>query len=342
MGFTQDLSLAEFFVYLVHFLTRLTIVLTVSILFRWVYNRRKLHQLFKQHSIPGPKPNFFIGNISWSDKNYLLDNFKVWFQQFDDYFGYYRGDRPVLVLKNAEAIQEVFVKRFRDFPNRLKFSIELKPFSDSVLALRDDHWKHVRKILAPAFTAHRVTSNQIRATIFQSIQRLMHVLDYNSMQTIVLQHKEGNRLVNMNKLSRCFTLEIISKIAFALDQTETLEQDDSQLVKMMEEFIEGCDNILIRLSFVFPFMMNIIKFINDNFTSGRLIDHLVKHLNTQIEQYKLTATEENLSDRSNDKSTKRSILMDYVLFQGNVGNITKDETIGNVHSLDVSLNQKKN
>ena len=112
------------------------ILLCLQQLFCWYRKRKQVHRLFESLSIPGPKPCFFTGNLSLTKRNHVLDSFDVWFEQYGDCVGYYRGDRPVLVTKNIQLIREVFVNRFKDFPNRLRFIVDASPFSSSVLALR--------------------------------------------------------------------------------------------------------------------------------------------------------------------------------------------------------------
>lgn len=103
---------------------------------KWIRHRRQLFRTFTDLAIPGPKPTFWLGNLCFSNRDYVFNHMDTWFKRYGEYFGYYRGDRPVIVLRNLEMIQEVFIKRFAEFPNRLRFSFDVVPFSSSVLALR--------------------------------------------------------------------------------------------------------------------------------------------------------------------------------------------------------------
>ena len=121
-------------------LTELLVSAAVALLcyctLKWFHSRRRLFRTFADLAIPGPEPGFWLGNLRFHNRDYVLTNLSTWFNRYGDYFGYFRGDRPIIVLRNLEMIQEVFVKRFAEFPNRLRFSMDVQPFSSSVLALR--------------------------------------------------------------------------------------------------------------------------------------------------------------------------------------------------------------
>lgn len=103
---------------------------------KWYRSRRRLFTTFTQLGISGPEPRFWLGNLHFSNRDYVFSHMDTWFKRYGDYFGYYRGDKPVIVVRNLEIIQEVFIARFGDFPNRLQFRMDVVPFSSSVLALR--------------------------------------------------------------------------------------------------------------------------------------------------------------------------------------------------------------
>lgn len=112
------------------------VTLLCFLFMKWYRSRRHLFRTFTRLGIPGPEPRFWLGNLDFSNRNYVFDHLDTWFKRYGDYFGYYRGDRPVIVVKNLEIIHEVFIARFGEFPNRLRFRMNVEPFSSSVLALR--------------------------------------------------------------------------------------------------------------------------------------------------------------------------------------------------------------
>lgn len=105
-------------------------------LFQWSWYRYRFLKTFSNLGILGPKPNFLTGNLEIFNRQYLFDSLGKWCAIYGDLFGYYRGNRAILVAKNPKLIHEIFIKRFQEFPNRLKFMVELQPFSSSILALR--------------------------------------------------------------------------------------------------------------------------------------------------------------------------------------------------------------
>lgn len=290
---------------------------------RYLFDRYHLFHTFDRLNIPGPRAtNIFLGHLSFKDRSYYLKQFPRWFATYGDYFGYYRGDRPIIVMRRPDMVQEVFSRRFKDFPNRLRFSLDTRPFSASVLATRDGHWRQMRKTIAPAFTAMQMSKPSIRRIIFASIERLSTVLQTKSMSRIVKCKPGDDKLVvNATHLAECFTLEAISKIAFALNNTDLLERDDSHLMVLMEEFMSSIDNPVVKSVHVVPFLKPALEFIGNYLTSGRIIDLLVEHLRNKIEDYQ---------QRHDANDSERSILMEYILQRASQGDLSQEEAIGNL------------
>ena len=123
-----------------HIFTTTTVVIVLTLaaatIVQWYVDRRRLFATFTRLGLPGPVPGFWLGNLRWSDRDYVHRHIDKWFSRYGDVFGYYRGVCPVIVIRRLETIHEVFIKRAADFPNRLRFAMNVQPFSSSVLALR--------------------------------------------------------------------------------------------------------------------------------------------------------------------------------------------------------------
>lgn len=198
----------------------------------------------------------------------------------------------------------------------------------------DKRWRHCRRVITPAFTAHKVSQVPAAKLILASIKRALKTLETATNDHITVESLadigvgEG-MVVNVNTLSKAFTLDVISKIAFALEESDVFEPD-SHLLGMAEEFMANCDGPIIRLVLMFPFLARVIEFINNYLTSGRMVDMLSRHLKKLIEQYHikefLDIPKENTS--SGESYIPKRNLLDYMLFQGKVANLSPNETIG--------------
>lgn len=174
----------------------------------------------------------------------------------------------------------------------------------------------------------------VTKSISASIKRAFETLKTASNDHITVESLEKigagpGMVINANYLSKVFTLDVISKIAFALEKSDAFETN-SHLLGMAEEFMANCDGPIIRLVMMFPFLARVIEFINNYLTAGRMVDMLSKHLKTLIDQYQvkeyLDVPKEGIS--SDETFAPKRNLLDYMLFQGKVLNLSPNETIG--------------
>jgi len=73
----------------------------------------------------------------------------------------FQGRTPVLEVADAEFVKEVTIKEFSSFMNRRPV-IEEDSISDNhIVSITNDHWKHVRTILASTFTSGKLKQVRI-------------------------------------------------------------------------------------------------------------------------------------------------------------------------------------
>lgn len=309
----------------------IAIILAAIFILKWYYERYQLFTTFSTIGIRGPEPNIWLGNLQFGNRDYVYQQIDSWFGRYGDCFGYYRGNRPILMIQNMELIQEVFQKRFHQFPNRLHLNMDLKPFNSSVIALRGKSWRHIRRLITPPFTAHRISQPSVIKTISMSSQKVFNALDECKQSKIIVDfcddNIDGSRrfTINASTLSKSYTIDVISKIAFGLNDTDAFETD-SKLMEMAEEFMANCDGPINWLMYMFPFLGRPIELINNYLTSGRMIDMLSRHLKKIIKEYQLASLND---DDQHNEDVKQNVI-DYFLYQKKVSNLTENEVIGNL------------
>ncbi|OTF74138.1 hypothetical protein BLA29_012476, partial [Euroglyphus maynei] len=125
-------------------------------------------------------------------------------------------------------------------------------------------------------------------------------------------------------MSKRFTLDTICHYAFAIDDEDFYRK--SPLFTMVDHFFtHNCNTVLVRSAMIYPFMKNVLKFINDNISSGPIIDHLTDYLRKQICRY-----EQQHCTNDNDNFDSGKNLLDFVLHNLRLNNLTNDEVIGNL------------
>lgn len=74
--------------------------------------------IFKRLRIPGPSPNFILGNLIDISREGLHGTFPKWTKKYGPIVGFYVGGRPQLVITDLELIRRVLIKDFNKFSNR--------------------------------------------------------------------------------------------------------------------------------------------------------------------------------------------------------------------------------
>lgn len=68
------------------------------------------------------------------------------------FIGYYELLRPILLIKDPELIEEIFVKNFHCFHDRLSKLVPLNRINQHVAFLSSIKWRQVRSKLVPTFS----------------------------------------------------------------------------------------------------------------------------------------------------------------------------------------------
>uniref|UniRef100_A0A914EL18 Cytochrome P450 n=1 Tax=Acrobeloides nanus TaxID=290746 RepID=A0A914EL18_9BILA len=134
-----------------------------------IWRRHKAFKLRDELGLPGPKTNFFMGNIGdiiRYQKEHGMENtpYKR-LQMAETYgktYGFYAGSLLQITSTDLEFAQEVMIKQFSNFSDRPSVSFNnVFPMKESLLNINKygSHgygWKEVRSIISPAFTTGKM------------------------------------------------------------------------------------------------------------------------------------------------------------------------------------------
>ena len=144
-----------------------TILILVAIVFltqSYLFRREKF-SFFNRLGIPGPRPHLITGNCDEirNSSKVPTDVMDQWQRQYGDIYGYYIGVKPYIVVRDLDLVQRILTKEFHNYVNRPHMGIEIRPVTNTLVGLRGQRWKHVRRTIAPAFskTKMRVISHII-------------------------------------------------------------------------------------------------------------------------------------------------------------------------------------
>lgn len=153
-----------------------SVAYTALRLVMWYFSRVKAHRKFAERGIPGPKPSLFDGNLNELRKNKEKMPHEVmgeWLNKYGDVVGYYLGEQRHLIINDLDTLQQIFISNTRVFRNRPGPVVDAKPIIYSVVVLRDESWRRVRRVISPVFSNSKVVSPVIYDVIESCVDRLV-------------------------------------------------------------------------------------------------------------------------------------------------------------------------
>ncbi|XP_005989494.1 thromboxane-A synthase isoform X1 [Latimeria chalumnae] len=219
-----------------------------------------------------PKPSPFLGNMFFFKQGFWDGQLKL-VKEYGRICGYYTGRQKTIVLADPEMIKQILVKNFNYFPNRMQLKLATKPLTDSILALRDDRWKHVRSVLTPAFSAAKM--KEMAPLINQAADTLLE-----NLRTFA----DAGEHMDVHKGFGYFTMDVVASVAFGT-QVDSQKNPDDPFVKHAKLFFQiSIFRPLIIISMMFPFiMMPVIRLLPNKRLEqiNRFFMHVIGNIITQ-------------------------------------------------------------
>ena len=158
------------------YLLAIVVTLVVASILHSYYCRRKAFQYFRRLGIPGPQPHIIKGNCDKMRNRSLvaIDVMDQWQSEFGDLYGYFLGLKPYVVVRDLDMVQQVLIRDFHKFVNRPAMGIEIRPVINTLVGLRSQRWKEVRKVISPTFSKRKM--RKISLTINRCVDILVEVV----------------------------------------------------------------------------------------------------------------------------------------------------------------------
>lgn len=154
-------------------------VLMTCLVLKSYWCRRRAYLFFRQRGIPGPKPNIIKGNGDLM-RNPSVLSIKVmdrWQAEYGDIYGYFVGQKPYVVVSDLDIVQKILISEFHKFVNRPAMGIEIRPVIHSLVGLRGQRWKEVRRVISPTFSRRKL--RRISLSIQRCVDILVEVVGQN-------------------------------------------------------------------------------------------------------------------------------------------------------------------
>lgn len=166
--------------------------------------------IIKGIGIPGPKPNFILGNLVDITKEGLNGVFPKWTKKYGKIVGFYIGGRPQVLITDIEMIRHVMVKDFHIFSNKsqcIPGGIHPQPQLQKMLVWAQDNvWRQLRASLSPSFSLYKL--NAMEPFMMEGIDSLVSELNDKA---------NSGQEVNLTPLVSEFTFSSGSKCIFGLN-----------------------------------------------------------------------------------------------------------------------------
>jgi len=235
-----------------------------------IYQRYLKLQVFRNLGIPGPRPDLIRGNAKGvrTGSKLPLVTMMEWQKKYGKMYGYFRGASPTLVISDFELMKRILIKDFASFCNRPKFPFSFKANSDSLIGLRDETWKNVRKTLSPTFSASKMKqlTNLMNKTVTVFCSEIDKKCDSNEEFDIY------------DKFQR-LTLEVIGECALAMKvDCQTNEKDF--MFEAVRGFMKGSTQglTLRRLFTYFPGLAFVMKYYYLRLPVFKMVAEVLKNL----------------------------------------------------------------
>lgn len=232
---------------------------------RWlVRERRKCFDTFKDTGIPGPPIQSLInGNADAYWKPTQIESLGRWLEEYGDVFGFFLGDAPVVVVKDLDMINEIFVKDFANFSGRgsMMHIHDLQPMlSDTLLFSKGQVWKDIRTCMSHFFTGAKLKT--VLPSLLDAEGQFIKILGDNA---------DRGAEVDIEEHCARFTFDAIAKAAFGID---TGVQRDPRnpifqavlqvLPNMMEGFVYKMGQSLFHWSWLFMVPLRVASLFTSN------------------------------------------------------------------------------
>eukprot|EP00057_Strongylocentrotus_purpuratus_P030619 XP_782215.3 PREDICTED: cytochrome P450 3A24 [Strongylocentrotus purpuratus] len=231
----------------------LTWFLVGAIFIIYICNDLWIRSYWTRHGFKSPKSVPIFGNtLQWTKG--IQHAFLDYFKKQGTVFGVYDFHRPGLCITDLDLLRNIMVKDFGSFTNRWATPLLNKDLLDALFFSKDDHWKGIRNIITPTFSAAKM--------------KLMSPL-INKCADRLLKHLEKHQKIHGNiecrELVGAFVMDTIASCAFGLN-VDCQENRHHPFVTNAKKAFAGntFSSPLLVIVSLFPWTLPILEYLDFN------------------------------------------------------------------------------
>ena len=211
---------------------------------------------WKKRNVFQVEPTFLVGNVGklFMLKAHMGDIFGEIYNKYKHkrFVGGYLSYKPILIVTDPELLQDVLIRDFTSFHDRLLPGdiVETYPFTRNLLALSGQKWRDLRAKLTPT-----LSSGKIKA-MFPIMRDCGKVLTDYLEKNI----KNGNKVFDFTDLMARLTINNISSVAFGVEN-DCINEPDNVFRKMGLKIFEPSfrNGIINTMAFFTPTLFTKLK-----------------------------------------------------------------------------------
>ncbi|XP_055610461.1 probable cytochrome P450 6d5 [Uranotaenia lowii] len=291
------------------------LLLVIVILTGYVLNRRAL-KYWSSRGIPQLSPSILVGDFgnvyrrlgvpeTWSDLYEQSKHFPL--------VGLYLSVHPVLMINDPELIRNVLGRDFEHFHDRgIDVNEKEDPLSGHMFALSGEKWRQLRSKLTQAFS-----SGRLKGMLPIVIQKATVLQEY------VERSSKCGKTLEMKDLSNRFLLDVISSVAFGVENDLINNPKDIFSVMVSRVLHPSLKNIMrLGCTFFFPKIKRTLGF---------------KFIDQDVEDFFVNMVDQTLEYREKNQVFRKD-MMQLLIQLRNSGLISMDDDSWDVKVSDTNKN----
>ncbi|XP_023235804.1 cytochrome P450 3A2-like [Centruroides sculpturatus] len=238
-----------------YFFINILLFLIIPFLF-WYRWRKKQFSCFIDLGIPGPKPNFFSGNMDDLITKGVAKCHIDWIKKYGNVVGYFQGSIPILLVADLEFMKNFMVVNYKNASGREWFiedaGVPMKTFRKSAVAVvGGPYWKELRNIMSSTFTSRKLKG--IIPILEKSITRLTNKIE---------KKIENKEYVPMKTLFSEYAFDLTMSTMFGIDD------DGSEMYRKFYKDSKQLSNvpyndIIVNFALYFPEFSTVFTLIRE-------------------------------------------------------------------------------
>lgn len=202
---------------------------------------QNVYSFWSRRNIPGPKPNFLLGNFNEIRKECHLIYHKRWIKQFGKVYGIFDLSRPKLIVADADLIKSMLVKDFNSLSDRRDDGWDHPMEQNFSFIQESEKWKKTRGVMTSSFTLSK----------FKNIFEQMNICSTKLVSFVdeLVASGKANDIDAMDVFKNYFG-DIISRSMFSLSFIDSYSEEDRVTNAIIQYF--HCSKFKQMLSFILP------------------------------------------------------------------------------------------